>query len=86
MTGHDVLSKVESGVRMAKPNGGPLPCMIIKITDETGDVSNSREIINHNPLLCMPPRPSQNNCQRMLKMSVFFFIPCIKGCDGLIIK
>ena len=26
MTGHDVLSKVESGVRMAKPNGGPIPC------------------------------------------------------------
>ena len=40
--------------------------MIIKITVETGDVSNSREIINHNPLLCMPPRPSQNNCQRNL--------------------
>lgn len=26
MTGHDVLSKVESGVRMAKPTGGPIPC------------------------------------------------------------
>lgn len=26
MTGHDVLTKVESGVRMAKPNGGPIPC------------------------------------------------------------
>ena len=26
MTGHDVLSKVESGVRMAKPTGGPLTC------------------------------------------------------------